>query len=789
MKRFDLVLWILVSGFWTLPANAQTTGIEQPFHFVAPSTGGKFVEWYGMTGRSYFMQVSDPADHLNKWIWTPVIEAGNDEDISYEVDGTASKGFFRLKYTDQPVPAGQTVDTADFDGDGVANLTEIAPGVAFATPTDPLAAADADGDGIADDFEKFLSRQLLAFQPDPALWGIYYAGLALGNLDATHDYTGEGISAKELADVLRFVPEAGPTDTGYLVETMKRRNYLRAAFYSPPTPDNPAGFAHGYYFHSRPYDLDVRIDLNSQAFFTSFYLTSQIDSVEWSNFNNTKLVPWGSAVAFYYGAAASGFYETLLSTGTNYGGYVKQQKFRVIAQRADHKPLSEWYMKITSKRPYGIPWAGEFLSVEPFSIQIPQGHFFSEWSEFKATMVDGWETEMSLSPIEIMVPISVATSKGIDSSAPKPEVAYRTATEVSIATWENSFQNYGAENIVQWWVLNDSDHVKIRIPRPDKKGQGPIKATIKTTNPPEYVGVFDDPANEVNLTESTTEPGIFENTFLLVSNNVDDTFDGTDEGLDDQTHKITVGGELIIKYEGNEISRLKVKEKGRIKLRPLVLWDSGMFGSGLAVPTSEVLTDVKDIRRRFAQAGIAVEWDGAAWGIDVDLVPGASSHFRSGGIETLNGTAASGDETALSNYITATYPTAIGAKEIVMVYCHTSYIPDFFGFVAVSPKAYALIPSLATTLGVRPMIITTANRIVRSGEPVSHTLAHETLHMLLDDVHSPATTGKHNTEFSLNRRLWSGGPNDNAVTDRVRMSKTEVDRVVGDIQKSPLTKP
>ncbi|MEO5913882.1 MAG: hypothetical protein ABIS50_06590 [Luteolibacter sp.] len=148
MKQLSFLL--LVSCFWTLPANAQTNGIDQPFSFIAPPTGGKFVVWYGKTGRSYFIQVSDPADPLKKWNWAPAIESGNNEEISYEVDGTADKAFYRLQYTDQTAT---NLDTADFDNDGLTNLAEITPYGWNSTQTNPL-DPDTDHDGLTDKFER-----------------------------------------------------------------------------------------------------------------------------------------------------------------------------------------------------------------------------------------------------------------------------------------------------------------------------------------------------------------------------------------------------------------------------------------------------------------------------------------------------------------------------------------------------------------------------------------------------------------------------------------------------------
>ena len=141
MKRF---LILIVSLFCAnLPIAAQGNGIEQPSDVVTVG-GNTFLRWYGRAGRTYFIQVSDPNNHLTKWTWAPIIESGNNGYISYQVDGTADKGFFRLKYTDKPTT---DPDYDDFDGDTISNLEEI-----IDYGSDPL-KADTDGDGMPDNYE------------------------------------------------------------------------------------------------------------------------------------------------------------------------------------------------------------------------------------------------------------------------------------------------------------------------------------------------------------------------------------------------------------------------------------------------------------------------------------------------------------------------------------------------------------------------------------------------------------------------------------------------------------
>ena len=156
MKRLALML-LFLGGITSLPA--QENGIGQDLELVTMPTGEKVIVWYGYVGRSYFLQVSDPNDHLRKWTWAPIIEGGNDEDISHEVEGTADKGFFRLKYTDQVPGFGETLDTADFDGDGLTNWDEI-----NIYHTDPL-NSDTDGDGLSD-YEEVKIYQTDPLNPD-----------------------------------------------------------------------------------------------------------------------------------------------------------------------------------------------------------------------------------------------------------------------------------------------------------------------------------------------------------------------------------------------------------------------------------------------------------------------------------------------------------------------------------------------------------------------------------------------------------------------------------------------
>lgn len=165
----------------TALAFAEPPDIDQTMEFVIPPTGAKFIRWQGQTGRTYFIMVSDPADHLKAWRYAPVIEAGSGAEISHEVDGTAEKGFFRLLYTDTP-----TSDpfNADFDGDAIRNSFEVEW-----FGSDPFVkntvAGDSDNNGLPDEWEASYLAWLTQF------------GIQITAPDPSGDYDGDGLTNAE----------------------------------------------------------------------------------------------------------------------------------------------------------------------------------------------------------------------------------------------------------------------------------------------------------------------------------------------------------------------------------------------------------------------------------------------------------------------------------------------------------------------------------------------------------------------------------------------------------------
>jgi hypothetical protein len=151
----SLFLFSCISILTSSLSTAQQNGVDQDSEIITTPAGDHFLRWYGHAGRSYFIQVSDHDDPLGKWNWAPLIEGGADGYIEHLIGGTASKAFVRLKYTSLTPGPNETLDTADFDQDGLSNLSEISPPPPLLSKdaTDPL-NPDSDNDGLTDGYER-----------------------------------------------------------------------------------------------------------------------------------------------------------------------------------------------------------------------------------------------------------------------------------------------------------------------------------------------------------------------------------------------------------------------------------------------------------------------------------------------------------------------------------------------------------------------------------------------------------------------------------------------------------
>ena len=148
-------------------------------------------------------------------------------------------------------------------------------------PSKAYEVCDADGDDIPDDLEKDLAKQFLAFQPNPAAWGIYYTGLAAGNLDSNYDYTGDGVSVGNIASVLTGDSYTNQISNNslYLLETQKRQSYFVGRHY--PASGSREVVTSGEIFISLTRDTTTTIKTNRLEDFSYNFLNQNFESAVW----------------------------------------------------------------------------------------------------------------------------------------------------------------------------------------------------------------------------------------------------------------------------------------------------------------------------------------------------------------------------------------------------------------------------------------------------------------------------------------------------------------------------
>jgi hypothetical protein len=130
---------LLLASFSSVQAQTQT----QPSVTYDPAEDEFVYLWQTDRNRTFFPQSSLD---LGSWDYFGALHFGPGPHVG-RVQNSATRGFFRLQYSDLPVATESEAETADFDLDGLTNLYELQE-----SHTDPL-GSDTDHDGLPDGWE------------------------------------------------------------------------------------------------------------------------------------------------------------------------------------------------------------------------------------------------------------------------------------------------------------------------------------------------------------------------------------------------------------------------------------------------------------------------------------------------------------------------------------------------------------------------------------------------------------------------------------------------------------
>lgn len=158
----------------------------------------------------------------------------------------------------------------------------------------------------------------------------------------------------------------------------------------------------------------------------------------------------------------------------------------------------------------------------------------------------------------------------------------------------------------------DPDRFKVRVTDVSKTGAGYVDIDLFTVSIDSET--IDNPT-WLQLNEQPADSGVFISTNqLLVSDDIDDDFSNSqvpaDEGFNDRTHKIALGGQVMVQYEPEEDTwmqtEIPVNKEKMVHIIPVILRDDT---GGQAVVTVNQAAEFFNLAcQRFAQVGVGITW-------------------------------------------------------------------------------------------------------------------------------------------------------------------------------------
>ena len=203
-----------------------------------------------------------------------------------------------------------------------------------------------------------------------------------------------------------------------------------------------------------------------------------------------------------------------------------------------------------------------------------------------------------LLPVEVIIP-------KLDSGGNQIDGEFVGATELKVAKWEDAFEGTGANGSVKDDFIGwDKDRFYVRIPGAASMGIEAVK--VATEDCPD--ASYNDDATRIELTAGGSDS--ISDSMILVSDDEDDDYAGSGAGADDQdddrTHKVQLGGKLVIKSIFINGTEHEVNMKIPVPVRKVLPVDFIRMNVANVHDLTEIERSAKIANERYAQVGIKV---------------------------------------------------------------------------------------------------------------------------------------------------------------------------------------
>jgi len=606
-SRSLFLISLIASGL----AHAQTLP-DQDLSLEILPTGEKLLHWTGHPALTYFLQASP---NLQDWTWAPNIEPGIDGSMSYEVDGPTTAGFFRLQYTDQAPAPGETVSSADYDGDGLTNLREITPrprpgGVPIGVnlspniQTNPL-RKDTDGDGLDDKWEEENGL-------DPTDDGSRDI-----NNGPNGDPDGDGsnnlkeqsakTNPRDAADFpVQMVIAAQSADgTGTLSgggEFPSLSSINQAAFWFTPSTE-------ALTIPGQDFSVAILEQKSSLRPFPTLPTNSQV------NQDGLVVTPLGATMALsHFTTDSNGYHGT---------GLMVRDRIWILAPPRPERRDYPFLKIIETAKAVDVEEPTTTITSGVVTLTTEPNEIYSSFHDLFSSPIS--EAGKTVTIASRLLPIEIVDSKN------------DRASQLKVA----KMIEFGVINQNRAIIPdNDRDCFCIRI-----KGAarfGPISVKVGTADNPEPAKYDDDPT-QIDLHADGDD--MVSDTQLLVADDEDDLepIGGVaDDQPNDRTHKIQLGGNFVISAVKVGIDpwmaielKTPVKVVKTVQVNAVILYDRPLADGGVpTVPIDTVKSYFKIANERYAQVGVKLDLIGPVlsdppYGVDLSdgltVIPGVNN--------------------------------------------------------------------------------------------------------------------------------------------------------------------